>query len=161
MKDTFPVVKLPTKTLRERSRELEVSEITTPEFQAFLDKLVETMIVEDGVGIAAPQVGQNIRAIVVNTENGAECYMNPELVKKSEGMVDSEEGCLSVPGKFGLVKRHKKVSVRALNRHGRKVEFEAKAFPAIIFQHEVDHLDGILFIDKADKVVEVKNAKHI
>lgn len=161
MKDTFPVVTLPTKTLRDRSRELEVSEITTPEFQAFLDKLVETMFVEDGVGIAAPQVGNNIRAIVVNTEAGPECYMNPELVKKSEAMVDSEEGCLSVPGKFGLVKRHKKVTVRALNRHGRKVEFEAKQFPAIIFQHEVDHLDGVLFIDKADKVVEVKKAKHI
>lgn len=161
MKDTFPVVKLPTKTLRERSRELEVSEITNPEFQAFLDKLIETMFVEDGVGIAAPQVGQNIRAIIVNTEKGPECYMNPELLKKSEAMVDSEEGCLSVPGKYGLVKRHKKVTVRALNRHGRKIEFEAKNFPAIIFQHEVDHLDGILFIDKADKVVEVKNAKHI
>ncbi|MCC7522340.1 peptide deformylase [Candidatus Uhrbacteria bacterium] len=161
MSDTFPLVTLPAASLRERSRELDIAEITTPEFQAFLDKLIRTMFVEDGVGIAAPQVGNNIRAIVVNVGNGAECYMNPEILKKSETLQDSEEGCLSVPGKFGLVKRHKKVTVRAINRHGRRVEFEAKQFPAIVFQHEVDHLDGVLFIDKADKVVEVKNAKHI
>jgi peptide deformylase len=159
--DTFPVVKDPTPSLRQRSQEVEVSEIQTPEFQAYLDKLIRTMLVEDGVGIASPQVGRNIRAIVVNMPNGPECFMNPELLKKSDAMVDSEEGCLSVPGKYGLVKRHKKATLRAINRHGRKIEIELKAFPAIIFQHEIDHLDGILFIDKADKVVKVSHGKHI
>ncbi|MCE9586263.1 peptide deformylase [Candidatus Uhrbacteria bacterium] len=159
--ETFPIVKDPTPSLRQRSREVEVSEIQTPEFQVYLDKLARTMIVEDGVGIASPQVGRNIRAIVVNMPKGPECFMNPEIVKKSEAMEASDEGCLSVPGKYGVVQRHKKVTLRALNRHGRRVQFEAKAFPAIIFQHEIDHLDGILFIDKATNIVTASNGKHI
>src|SRR5688572_15163887 len=159
--ETFPIVKEPTPTLRQRSQEVEVSEIQTAEFQAYLDKLSATMLVEDGVGIASPQVGRNIRAIVVNLPKGPECFMNPEIVKKSEATVDSDEGCLSVPGKYGIVKRHKKVTVRALNRHGRRIEFDVKAFPAIIFQHEVDHLDGVLFIDKAKNIVNASNGKHI
>ncbi len=159
--DTFSVVKEPTPSLRERSQEVEVSQIQTPEFQNFLDKLTRTMLVEDGVGIASPQVGNNIRAIVVNLPTGPECFMNPEITKKSETMVDSDEGCLSVPEKYGVVQRHKKVTLRALNRHGRRIEFEAKAFPAIIFQHEIDHLDGVLFIDKAKNIVKLSNGKHI
>ena len=147
--EPFQIVTEPTKSLRERSRELSVDEITTPEFQQYLDRLTHTMFVADGVGIASPQVGRNVRAIVVNMPKGAECFLNPEIIKASTGMTDSEEGCLSVPGKFGIVPRHKKVTVRALNRHGRRIEFDAKNFPAIIFQHEIDHLDGILFIDKA------------
>jgi len=159
--ETFAIVKDPTPSLRQRSQEVEVSEIQTPEFQAYLDKLAQTMIIEDGVGIASPQVGRNIRAIVVNMLNGPECFMNPEIVKKSEAMEASDEGCLSVPEKYGVVQRHKKVTLRALNRHGRRVQFEAKAFPAIIFQHEIDHLDGILFIDKAVNIVTASNGKHI
>lgn len=157
--DTFPVLTDPTPSLRERSRELDVDEILTDEFQAYLDKLVRTMHVEDGVGIASPQIGKNIRAIVVNLGNKVDCYMNPEIVKVSKKMVDSEEGCLSVPGKFGIVKRHKKVTVRALNRHGREVEMELKNFPAIVFQHEIDHIDGILFIDKAEKIIETSSTR--
>jgi peptide deformylase len=159
--ETFPIVKDPTPSLRQRSREIEVSEIQTPEFQAYLDKLTATMLVEDGVGIASPQVGRNIRAIVVNMPKGPECFMNPEITKKSEATVDSDEGCLSVPEKYGVVQRHKKITLRALNRHGRRIEFEAKAFPAIIFQHEIDHLDGVLFIDKAKNIVKASNGKHI
>jgi peptide deformylase len=156
----FEIVKLPTPSLRERSKELTAEEVKTPEFQAYLDQLTTTMFVADGVGIASPQVGRNIRAIIVNLPSGAEAFINPEIVKKSEAMTDSEEGCLSVPGKYGIVQRHKKVSIRALNRHGRRVEFEAKNFPAIIFQHEIDHLDGILFIDKAKNVTNV-GKRHI
>lgn len=159
--ETFSIVTLPTPSLRQLSRAVTVSEIQTVEFQNFLDKLIRTMHVADGVGIASPQVGQNIRAIIVNMPKGAECYMNPEVVKKSEAMVESEEGCLSVPGKYGVVQRHKKVAIRALNRLGRHVEFNAKAFPAIIFQHEIDHLDGVLFIDKAKNIVVTSNGKHI
>ena len=156
----FDIVKLPTETLRERSKEVSVEEIKTSDFQAYLDRLTHTMFVADGVGIASPQVGRNIRAIIVNLPGGAEAFMNPEIVKKSEAMTDSEEGCLSVPGKYGIVQRHKKVSVRALNRHGRRVEFDAKNFTAIIFQHEIDHLDGILFIDKAKNVTAL-GKRHI
>ncbi|MDP3793787.1 MAG: peptide deformylase, partial [Candidatus Uhrbacteria bacterium] len=86
----------PTASLRERSRELSVEEVTTPEFQTYLDQLIQTMIVSDGVGIASPQVGKNIRAIVVNMPKGPECFMNPEIIKKSNDETESEEGCLSV-----------------------------------------------------------------
>lgn len=152
--DTFPVLTDPTPSLRERSRELEAEEVLTDEFQAYLDKLIRTMHVEDGVGIASPQIGKNIRAIVVNLGNKVDCYINPEIIKTSKKMIDSEEGCLSVPNKYGIVKRHKKVRVRAMNRHGRIEEMDLKNFPAIVFQHEIDHLDGVLFIDKAEKIVE-------
>lgn len=153
MSDVFSIVTLPTPSLRERSVELAVEEITTPEFQAYLDKLVRTMFVADGVGIASPQVGRNIRAIVVNTGAHPECYMNPVITKKSETMIESEEGCLSVPDQFGLVTRHKKITVEAINRHGKRVTLELKGFPSIVFQHEIDHLNGIVFIDKATKIV--------
>jgi len=152
--DTFHVLTDPTPSLRERSRELEVDEILNDDFQKYLDKLIRTMRVEDGVGIASPQIGKNIRAIVVDLGRNTECYINPEITKTSKKMIDSEEGCLSVPEKYGIVKRHKKISMRALNRHGREVKMDLKNFPAIVFQHEIDHLDGILFIDKAEKIIE-------
>ncbi|HEU0051445.1 MAG TPA: peptide deformylase, partial [Patescibacteria group bacterium] len=124
--DTFPIITEPAKNLRERSRELRVDEVTTPEFQQYLDKLILTMIKHDGVGIASPQIGKNIRAVIVQMQDKVECLINPEIIKKSKNMIESEEGCLSVPGKFGIVSRHKKVTIRALNRHGRKIEFDVK-----------------------------------
>lgn len=158
MSDVFSIVTIPTPSLRERSVELTVEEITTPEFQLFLDKLVRTMHIADGVGIASPQVGRNIRAIVVNVGARPECYLNPVITKKSEAMTDSEEGCLSVPKKFGIVSRHKKVTVEAINRHGKRVALDLKGFSSVVFQHEIDHLDGILFIDKAYKLVTTSSS---
>lgn len=157
----FPIVTVPAKSLHEPSQDVDVSEITTPAFQTFLDKLAFTMTVADGVGIAAPQVGKNIRAIVVAGKHGPSCYINPEITKTSKAMTESPEGCLSVPGKYGLVDRHKKVTVSAYDRHGRKCELELRNFEAIVFQHEIDHTNGILFIDKAKKIIEDKQAKHI
>lgn len=156
----FEIVTNPTPSLRERSVEVDTKEITTPEFQAYLDALTETMLVKDGVGIASPQVGRNIRAIVVNIDNKIECYINPEIAKVSEAMIEGEEGCLSVPGIYGLVDRHKRITVRAINRHGRRVELDLRNFPAVVFQHEIDHLNGILFIDKM-KQKTGDSGKHI
>ncbi len=152
--ESLQILKEPTPSLRQPSQELSVEEITTPAFQTFLDQLTLTMNLSDGVGIAAPQIGRNIRAIVVQLPTGPECFINPEITKTSSKTVESEEGCLSVPGKFGIVDRFTKISVRAMNRHGRRISFEAKKFPAIVFQHEIDHLNGILFIDKAKKIVK-------
>ena len=149
MPKSLPLVTLPTKTLRDRSVEVDPKSIGTPEFQAFLDDLIETMFVEDGVGIASPQVGKNIRVFIVNQKDGPKAYINPEVSLLSEATVESDEGCLSVPGVWGVVPRAKKVHVKALDRHGRMVEFTTRGFPAIVFQHESDHLDGVLFIDKA------------
>jgi len=157
--ETFPIVKDPTPSLREHSRVLSMDEIFTPEFQAYLDKLAATMLVEDGVGIASPQIGRNIRAIIINPTGTIESWINPEIIKASDTMVESEEGCLSVPGVYGIVKRHKKIRVRAMNRHGRMEEMDVKGFPAIVWQHEIDHVNGILFVDKAERMI--KTGKHI
>lgn len=159
---TLPVLTDPTPSLRERSRELSLQEITTPEFQQFLDTLIETMFVEDGIGIAAPQVGQNIRAIIVNLKKeGATAFLNPEITKASEATLVGEEGCLSVPGKYGMVRRHKRITLQALNRHGRKVEMDVSGLFATVFQHEIDHLNGILYIDKALEIFDKASGKKI
>ena len=157
MTDTImakPLPFLPTKTpsLHTRSTEVDSATIGTPEFQAFLDDRTETVFSSDGVGMAAPQVGRHERIFVVNERKGHGVYINPEVTLLTELTEDSEEGCFSVPGVWGFVKRAKKVRVKALNRHGRRVEFDVKGFHAFVFQHEFDHLEGILFIDKAFKI---------
>lgn len=160
MPKSLPLTKIPTASLHVRSVEVDPKQIGTTEFQHFLDDLTETMFVEDGVGIAAPQVGRNERIFIVNEKQGARAYINPEITLLTDVTEDSEEGCLSVPGTWGLVKRAKKVHVRALDRHARRVEFDAKGFPAIIFQHEFDHLEGILYIDKAYKILKSRSEKN-
>jgi len=155
--ETLPIVTYPAPSLRERSQEIDPDVIGTPEFQEFCDVMVATMFKEDGVGLAAPQVGRNERLIVVNRKEGPEVFINPEITKASKEMQTGTEGCLSVPGGvWGIVERHKRISIRALNRHGRTVEFSAKGMDAVVFQHEIDHIDGILFIDKATEIVEGK-----
>ncbi len=161
MPKSLPLVTLPAKTLHQRSVEVDPKTIGTPDFQAYLDDLIETMFVEDGVGIASPQVGNNLRVFIVNEKGGAKAYINPELTMLSEATVESEEGCLSVPGVWGVVPRAKKVHVKALDRHGRTVEFDAKAFRAIVFQHEFDHIEGILFVDKATTITKGKAKQHV
>ena len=156
----FDLVTIPAESLRERSKEVLVEEIQTPAFQRYLDDLEHTMLVKDGVGIASPQVGRNIRAIVVLMDGKPQSFINPVITKQSEAMMESDEGCLSVPNRYGIVMRHKRVQVEALNRHGRKVTLDLHHFPAIVFQHEIDHLNGVLFIDKL--VRELKpHGKHI
>ena len=119
------------------------------------------MFAADGVGIAAPQVGRNIRVFVVNRHGKGEVYINPRLTKISEATAIAEEGCLSVPDVWGMVERAKKVSVEALNRHGRIVTLDCRGLEAVTFQHETDHLDGILFIDKVKDRESIKSVKSI
>ena len=157
--EPFPIVTIPAKSLREPSRDLSMKEVLTPEFQSYLDRLIFTMQSSNGVGIASVQVGKNIRAIVVDMPEGPTCFINPEILKTSEATEESEEGCLSVPDTYGIVIRHKKITVSAFTRHGRRVEFEVKRFPAVVFQHEIDHTNGVLFIDKAVRLQ--KTGKHI
>ncbi|MFA5936183.1 MAG: peptide deformylase [Patescibacteria group bacterium] len=155
---TLPIVTHPTPSLRVRSKEVDPAVIGTPDFQAYLEVLIETMWKEDGVGLASPQVGRNERIIVITKKGEAIVYINPEITKRSEATVTDEEGCLSVPGVWGLVERAKKVTVQALDRHGRRVTLDAKALEAVIFQHEIDHIDGTLFIDK---VKEFTRGTHV
>ncbi|MEK7115954.1 MAG: peptide deformylase [Patescibacteria group bacterium] len=157
MSKPLPLVTIPTPSLRERSVDVDPKNIGTPEFQTFLDDLIETMFVEDGVGIAASQVGRNIRVFIVKEKGKGIAYINPNVTPLTDLTEKSEEGCLSVPGTFGakdrpygIVKRASKAHVMSLSRHARRIEFDVQGFLAIVFQHEMDHLNGVLYIDKLE-----------
>jgi peptide deformylase len=130
------------------SKPVSVSAIKTPKIQNLIDDMIETMKKEKGVGIAAPQVGVNERVIIVDVDGDIDAYINPKIFSASDSLVESEEGCLSVPGTFGIVMRSDRVKVKALDRNGLPVRLSLRGLPAIIFQHEIDHLDGVLFVDK-------------
>ena len=129
-----------------------VEEIT-PRVLTLLDDMIETMRAANGVGLAAPQVGILRRIALVEVEEG-EIYelINPKIVA-SAGEQEGAEGCLSVPGRYGLVTRPKHVTVRALNRKGEEYEITAHDFLARAFCHEIEHLDGKLYIDKVTRML--------
>jgi len=112
-----------------------------------LDDMLETMYHANGVGLAAPQVGILKRIVVIDVGDGPIELINPEIVD-SKGEQEEVEGCLSIPGLSGKVKRPQWVKVRALNRKGEKIELEGTDLLAIALCHEIDHLDGVLYIDK-------------
>ena len=121
----------------------------TPRVLTLLDDMVETMRAANGVGLAAPQVGILRRIVVIEVEPGEVIELiNPKIIAFS-GEQDGQEGCLSVPGRWGMVKRPMHVTVRALNRKGEEFEITGHELLARCFCHELDHLDGALYIDKA------------
>lgn len=132
-----------------RTRSKEVKKITN-KTKELLDNMAETMYDAPGVGLAAPQVGilQRIFVIDVDDENGLIEFINPEIVMYSEEKNILEEGCLSIPGKSSEVIRPSVVKVKALNRLGEEFEIEATGYLARAIQHEFDHLEGVLFVDK-------------
>ena len=125
---------------------------------SLLDDMTQTMRDADGVGLAAPQVGKNIRAIIIDVplpeeEDKREFYelINPEIVS-SRGFQTAEEGCLSVPGFFANIRRKEHVRVSALDREGKRFTIDADGMLSRVLQHEIDHLDGILFFDRLGKL---------
>lgn len=112
--------------------------------------LKDTLYNSTGIGLAAPQIGINKKAIVIDLRDGMEpiALINPEIIKSS-GKQESEEGCLSYPGYYGFLERPKKVVVRGINEKGQPVEYTAEELLCRAFCHEIDHLDGIMFTDKA------------
>ena len=119
------------------------------EFQKLIDDMIETMRQEKGIGLAAPQVGKSLRVIIATDGDKPLIFINPRIYRKSFKKIEVEEGCLSVPGVYGIVRRHAAVSICGLNRDGQRIRMRAKGMVAVIVQHEVDHLNGKLFIDKA------------
>ncbi|HOV70302.1 MAG TPA: peptide deformylase [Clostridia bacterium] len=117
-----------------------------------LDDMSETMYASDGIGLAANQIGILKRIVVADIGDGLIELINPEIVSAS-GEAYESEGCLSVPNRRGIVKRPREMTVRAYNRDGEYLEYEAEGLLARVFSHEIDHLNGILFIDKAEKLV--------
>jgi peptide deformylase len=147
--------------LRRRSRELSADEIASPEVQTLIDDLIETKRAVQGAGIAANQVGEAVRVAIVEVEEGNPRYpykppepltvmINPTIRPLGEEAVEINEGCLSVPDLRGSLGRHLAVRVRYLDRDGTEHEEVKRGLTAGTFQHEVDHLDGILFVDRAD-----------
>lgn len=110
--------------------------------------MTQTMQKADGVGLAGPQVGISKKIFVVQTEQGPSVFFNPKILKKSGKKVIEEEGCLSLPGIFLKVKRSEKIEIEAQNLKFEKVRISAEGMLARIFQHEIDHLNGVLIIDK-------------
>ncbi len=136
----------------------EVTKITK-KIKKLLDDMADTMYASDGVGIAAPQVGETVRAVVVDVDRKSRHdLLNPVIIWR-EGSATDTEGCLSCPDIYGEVERAEKIRVRYLTRYGKTKEIEAEGLLARCIQHEADHLDGKLFIDIAQNIREEKDKK--
>jgi len=144
----YKIVEIGTGILKEKARA--VPKIT-PNIHKLLDNMADTMYSSNGVGLAAPQIGVSKRVVVVHSREGLIELINPEIVHTAGEDVDVE-GCLSIPGVFGDVRRAYTVEVVGLNRQGETVQIGAEGFLARILQHEIDHLEGILFVEKAANI---------
>jgi peptide deformylase len=156
------IVTLPDPVLRRKARNVTVFD---KKLQTLIDDMVETMREAPGVGLAAPQIGLSDRLLVVEYYENDEAeeaedeakkkvwaLINPEIVKASEEKVMGVEGCLSIPNLVGEVERHEAIQIKAFNRHGQPTKLKFSGWLARIFQHEVDHLNGVVFTDLATRV---------
>ncbi len=157
--------------LRQKATEIANDEFGTPAFQKLIDDMEKALDAEaDGVALAAPQIGVGKRVFIVRYDRmmapvaegeperpaSVGVYVNPVFVKRSRKKEEMDEGCLSVRGTYGKTMRHERATVKAKDEHGKKFERGAGGILAQAFQHETDHLDGILFIDHATHTVEVE-----
>ena len=152
------IVTLPNKVLRERTQEVTRFDA---DLQELVNDMIETMRAAPGVGLAAPQIGRSLKLTVIESlpeeddegneiEGSRQLFViaNPEIVWTSRTSVDGIEGCLSIPGYLGEVERYEAIRVRAQDRHGKKIKLRLQGWTARIFQHEIDHLNGVLYIDR-------------
>jgi peptide deformylase len=141
-------------TLRKVAKKVDPKEISDPLFQQLIDDMFETMYAAPGVGLAAPQVNVSKRFFVIDVhedEHEPAVVINPKI-ENAEEEVELTEGCLSVPGMVGEIVRFKRVAVTGLDRNGEKIRLEGEGLFAQCLQHEIDHLNGVLYIDKARDV---------
>lgn len=147
--------------LRTRAREVTAEELRSPEVQQLIDDLIETKRAANGAGLAANQVGETVRIAVAEVDGTNPRYpykpqipltvmVNPTIEPAADDVMEINEGCLSVPGLRGYLERHARVRVRYLDRDGNERDEMRRGLTAGTFQHEVDHLDGVLFVDRAD-----------
>jgi peptide deformylase len=140
--------------LRQKARALEKHELRSPALQQLIDDMIETMREYSGIGLAAPQVHESVRLFVAHLdpegrgEDTPMALVNPVIERVGDDVVEGWEGCLSIPDIRGQVPRALAITVRAFDRHGKRIEIAAREFPARVIQHETDHLDGILFFDR-------------
>src|SRR5512147_2575124 len=160
------IVTLPEPVLRRKAHKITKFD---KDLQILIDDMIETMREAPGVGLAAPQVGISERLMVIEYGDDEDetvpkklfVLINPEIILASEEKVEGIEACLSVPMLVGEVERHEKLTVKALNRHGKPVKIKVEGWMARIFQHEIDHLEGVLFTDRASKVWRPKETETI
>lgn len=185
----LPIVKRPDRILRKKAAEIAVADISSAAIQKLIADMKETLKqTPDGVGLAAPQIGESLRIFIVSDEAEEidraggrrregellpphameekpkklyeerewkyHVFINPKVKNMSRKKWDAPEGCLSVPGTFGVVPRHEKITVEAYNEHGKKFTRGASRFVARVIQHELDHLEGKLFIDRVKKNIK-------
>ena len=153
----------PNKILREKSQHVERVD---PDLQKLMDDMLETMYAAPGIGLAAIQVGVPKRIIVldIDQKEGKKnpiCFVNPEIIEKSKNNLTYEEGCLSVPGQFAEIDRPDECHVKYLDYYGQQKEIKAKGMLATCIQHEIDHLEGILFIDYLSKLKKTMIIKKL
>ena len=139
--------------LRSTLREISPEELRSAQMQKLIDQMIETMFARNGIGLAANQVGRDAQIAILNTQEGPVPIINPRIVKSSFRRESGEEGCLSIPGLFGMVKRHASVTLHALDRNGAPLRMQASGLLARVIEHELDHLNGILCIDRMSKVM--------
>ncbi len=138
-----------------------VSDIINKETQILIDKMFETMHSEKGVGLAAPQVNESKQIITIDTEGEKFVFINPKITNQSEDMILFTEGCLSVPGKELQIIRHKKVTIQYIDRDGEPCILKAREFLAVVCQHEIDHINGILMTDRYEQQEELRKTLNI
>lgn len=155
------IYKLGEEILRKKAVPVEPSEIND-DMRALFDEMFETMTAADGVGLAAPQIGISKRFFVLVADDDVRrVFVNPQIIGTSNDLCDYEEGCLSLPGISENIKRPSKVTVQALNEHGKPFTLEADGLLARIIQHENDHLDGIVYIDRGDPEFAAKTTAQM
>ena len=150
----LPILEFPDPRLRTKAVQVEAANVTTAEFQRLLDDMFETMYDAPGIGLAASQVDVHQRFMVIDIseeKNQPQVFINPELSDK-DGEQVYQEGCLSVPGIFADVTRADEITVRFLDRQGQPQELRADGLLAVCIQHEMDHLEGVLFIDHLSRL---------
>lgn len=160
------IVTIPDPVLRRKAHKITVFD---KDLQVLIDDMIETMREAPGVGLAAPQIGVSQRLIVVEYGDDEDetapkklfVVANPEIVQYSEEKVEGIEACLSIPRLMGEVERSEKIVIKGNNRLGRPVKIKVEGWLARIFQHEIDHLEGVLFTDRATRVWRAKEGEEI
>ena len=154
------ITKLGEDILRQKAQPFAMEEIND-ELRSFIDEMFDTMIEANGVGLAGPQAGISKRIFVVIADDDVRrVFINPQIISTSAELSDYEEGCLSVPGVYETIQRPAKVSVQAYNENGKMFTLDAEGLLARIIQHEYDHLEGMLFIDRGNPEVAQKTVEQ-
>ncbi len=152
------IIKYPNPILRKKSKKIEIID---RKIKKLAQDMLETLKSAQGLGLAAPQVGESISLFVLNFGEKSLVFINPEIIKKSKKKEVLEEGCLSFPGLFLKIKRPKEIEIKALDLNGQEIKRKFNGLDARVIQHEIDHLNGILFIDRLSWLEKLKLKKKI